>query len=303
MKKYFTSLVLTLIACSWASFTVLAQEADSTAAPINENEKIAKELVNPNTTLGLMAFPIDYVHYKGTAPGASSQNGLVINFQPSLPIPLSKSVNLFVRPLIPLHISQPTMGEQGFSQQGVNLGNISADVAVGKTWPSKFISILGVFGSFPTATVEALKAPHITLGPELMLAQLTDWGGIGLLVNHSWSVNSPGGVDAPLSPEYMWATNNGTEASSVTAGQYFYVVNLRNAWQITGQPTWAFNHKASKGNRLSLPLGTGVSKVTKFGKLPVKISLQYWYYVASPDMFGAQHQVRLQIAPVIPLPW
>ena len=65
----------------------------------------------------------------------------------------------------------------------------------------------------------------------------------------------------------------------------------------------SYNHKATKGNKLTLPIGGGVNKVKKFGKLPVKISLQYWYYVASPDAFGPQHQIRLQIAPVVPLPW
>ena len=81
------------------------------------------------------------------------------------------------------------------------------------------------------------------------------------------------------------------------------MVNLQEGWQITGQPTWSYNHKAEKGNKLTLPIGTGVNKVTRFGKLPVKLTLQYWYYVASPDVFGPQHQVRLQIAPVVPLPW
>ena len=75
--------------------------------------------------------------------------------------------------------------------------------------------------------------------------------------------------------------------ASITAGQYFYVVNLKNAWQITGQPTWAYNHNADKGSRFTFPIGTGVNKVTKFGKLPVKLTMQYWYYVASSRCFWA----------------
>ena len=65
----------------------------------------------------------------------------------------------------------------------------------------------------------------------------------------------------------------------------------------------SYNHKAAKGNKLTLPIGGGVNKVKKFGKLPVKISLQYWYYVASPENFGPQHQIRFTITPVVPLPW
>jgi hypothetical protein len=256
---------------------------------VNEPEKsiddIAKELANPNTTLGTMAFPIDFIKYSGTLPDAGNQYGMLLNFQPSLPIPLSQGLNLFVRPLIPIYISQPTYGINGFEQIGFNLGNISADVAVGKTWPSKTITILGVFGGFPTATNEDLRLSEVALGPEFMVAQIFNWGVAGLLVNHSWGIS-----DLPMH-------------TNTTGGQYFYVVNLKNAWQITGQPTWAYNHNAEKGNRLTLPIGTGLNKVIRIGELPVKISLQYWYYLATPDLFGPKHQIRFQIAPVIPLPW
>ena len=56
-------------------------------------------------------------------------------------------------------------------------------------------------------------------------------------------------------------------------------------------------------NAWTFPLGIGVSKTTMVGKTPLKFSFQYWYYVESQDTFGPQHQVRLQIAPVVTLPW
>lgn len=266
---------------------------------------IAKELANPNTTLGTMAIPIDFIKYSGTLPEANNQYGMLLNFQPSLPIPLAKGLNLFVRPLIPIYLTQPNYGVNGFEQKGFNLGNISADIAVGKTWPSKTITIAGVFGGFPTATNEDLKSNFTTLGPEFMVAQLFSWGVVGILVNHAWSVNSndaDAGSFTTLSDAF-WTTTTGQPKASVTAGQYFYIVNLRNAWQITGQPTWAYNHEAIEGNKFTFPIGTGMNKVVRFGQIPIKISLQYWYYIASPDTFGPQHHIRLQIAPVVNLPW
>ena len=285
------------------SISVNAQ--DDTANPQDKNDELAKELSNPNATLGTMALQLDYIHYHGNLPNANQQNGVILNFQPSLPIPLGEDLNLFVRPMIPIYLSQPVFGADGFEKKGFNLGNISADVAIGKTWPSKFISILGIFGGFSTATDKALKSNFTTLGPEIMFAQLYDWGVLGLMVNHAWSVNSKEDKANSFTvlPDDMWITTAGRHTASVTSGQYFYVVNLKNAWQITGQPTWAYNHKAEKGNKLTFPIATGVNKVMHLGKLPVKLSLQYWYYVASPDDFGPRHQVRLQIAPVIKLPW
>lgn len=267
------------------------------------NDDIAKELSNPNTSLGTMAFPIDFVFYNGDLPDANKQFGSLLNFQPSLPIPLSPGVNLFVRPLIPLSLSQPSYGVNGFEQSGVSLGNISADVAIGKTWPSKFIGIFGVFGSFRTASNEALRSKYTLLGPEVMVAQIFDWGVLGIMFNHAWSLNSTDMSGSTIPPDDFGITTISKQTASVTAGQYFYIFNLENAWQITGQPTFSYNHNATKGNRFTFPIGIGVNKVTRFGKLPVKLSVQYWYYLASPDNFGPQHQIRLQIAPVVPLPW
>ena len=269
--------------------------------PAKSNDELAKELANPNATLVTLAFQFDFVSYTGSAPDASNQFSTILNFQPSLPIPIGKGVNLFVRPNIPIILSQPVFGDAGFEQKGINLGNISADVAFGKTWPSKTITIVGAFAGFPTATDQELRSSEITLGPEVMVAQLFKWGAIGLMVNHAWGVSGIPNEDG--SEQEASITSNKRRHASVTAGQYFYVVNLKNAWQITGQPTWSYNHEAESGSRLTFPVATGVNKVVSLGKLPVKISVQYWYYVAQNEAFGPQHQIRLQIAPVVALPW
>jgi hypothetical protein len=138
-----------------------------------------------------------------------------------------------------------------------------------------------------------------------MVAQLFKWGAVGLMVNHAWSVNR---LDADpesftILADDNWATAAGGESASITSGQYFYVVNLGNGWQIQSSPTFSYNHKAEKGNKLTLPIGTGVTKVMVFGKMPIKFNMQYWYYVASPDAFGPQHQIRFTVSPVVPLPW
>jgi hypothetical protein len=282
------NLIWTVLLLGLPSLSLFAQ-TDSTATTESESD-LAKELANPNTTRGQLSFPIDYTLYNGDLPDASSQNGMTINFQPSLPIPLSEGVNLFVRPLIPIFITQPALGPDGFEQQGFNLGNISADVAFGKTWPSKIITLVGVFGSFPTATADILRSQEVTLGPEVMVAKIWDWGVLGLLVNQAWGLGKTNSTDL-------------IKNASITGGQYFYIINLQKGWQISGQPTWSFNHRAGEGNKLTLPFGTGPTKVTHFGKLPVKLALQYWYYIAAPDNFGPQHQIRFTITPVVPLPW
>jgi hypothetical protein len=48
-------------------------------------DQIAKELANPNTSLGFMALPVDYIAYTGDLPKADSQSAYKVSFQPSIP--------------------------------------------------------------------------------------------------------------------------------------------------------------------------------------------------------------------------
>ena len=298
---------LVLICLGLVAFMANAQEDDQTKGDAPQSaDEIAKALADPNTTLGTLNFNFDYVNYQGDLPDAGSQNSFTIGFQPVLPIPLNKTMNLFVRPQIPLTITQPTFGANGFENKGVGLGNISADVAIGKTFPSKTVGVVGMFAAFRTASDEALRSPYTLLGPEIAVGQIFDWGVLGLLLTHGWNVNK---IDAPtagnvsiLGNDVFLAAEAG-ESASITSGQYFYIVSAGNGWQITGTPTFSYNHKALKGNKLTLPIGAGVTKVSIFGKMPIKFNLQYWYYVASPDAFGPQHQIRFTFSPVVPLPW
>ncbi len=92
-------------------------------------------------------------------------------------------------------------------------------------------------------------------------------------------------------------------STSVTAGQYFYSINLRDGWQISGAPTFSYNHKADSKNDWTLPLAIGVQKTTIIGGRPWKFGLQYWHYLESPDLFGPDWQIRLSVSPVVSLPW
>lgn len=267
-----------------------AQEegADSQAKNARSAEDVANELANPNTSLGFLAFQLDYITYDGDLPDADDQDAWRFNFQPSGPYPIAKGVNFFLRPLIPIILDQPVFDvEEGdFENKGVDLGDISFDAAVGKSFSSGLQLIGGVVGTTPTATDDDLGLDQWLLGPEAFVGWKFKWGFLGALVSHQWDI---AGED-----DY---------STSITSGQYFYTINLKNAWQIQAQPTWSYNHEADSDNKLTFPLGIGASKTIIVGKTPWKFSLQYWNYIESPDAFGPEHQIRFQVAPVVPLPW
>jgi hypothetical protein len=59
-------------------------------------------------------FNLDYIRYEGELPGAENQSALRLTFQPSLPYPISKGLNFFTRPAIPLIIEQDVPVAGGF---------------------------------------------------------------------------------------------------------------------------------------------------------------------------------------------
>lgn len=268
-------------------FVIFVSFPLSTSAEDRSASGVASELANPNTSLGVLAFPMDFVTYEGDLPGAGDQESFRINFQPSLPYPLGNGgqTKFFLRPLIPIIVDQPVFLNGQFESEHLDLGDISFDAAVGKGFPNGVQVIGGIAGTLPTATSEPIAGDQLRLGPEFFLGRKMKWGFIGALVSHQWDV---AGEDYD---------------TSITAGQYFYTIDLKNAWQIQAQPTWSYNHKASSDNKLTLPLGIGISKTIIAGTTPWKFSLQYWHFVESPDDFGPDYQIRLQVGAVVPLPW
>ena len=66
-------------------------------------------------------------------------------------------------------------------------------------------------------------------------------------------------------------------------------------------PTITYNDKAnSSDNKWNVPVGLGVAKTMKFGKMPVKFQLSVEKSVVRQDTFGKDWNVRLNVIPVIP---
>jgi hypothetical protein len=249
--------------------------------------EVAAALSDPNTNLGTMVMQFDYIAYDGDIPGAGSAEATRMLFQPSLPYKLSDTTNVFIRPAIPVIFSQdvPQLGG-GFSSEGIDLGDISFDASIGKTLPGGIVLLGGVAGTLPTATNDSLGLDQWLLGPEAAVAKVGAKGVVGVLVSHQWDVAGEDDFD-----------------TSITAGQYFYTLNLKDGWQINGAPTFSYNHEATSGNRWTFPLAVGVTKTTFIGGRPWKFGVQYWHYIESPDNFGPDFQIRFTASPVVQLPW
>jgi len=60
--------------------------------------------------------------------------------------------------------------------------------------------------------------------------------------------------------------------------------------------TW----KASSGDVWTVPVGLGVGKVVKLGRLPVKFQLSLQYMPVRPRNSGQEWNVQVQVTPVLP---
>jgi hypothetical protein len=85
---------------------------------------------------------------------------------------------------------------------------------------------------------------------------------------------------------------------------YVLIRSLPGRWQIGMQPTLTVDWTASSGNAVSFPIGLGVGRTIRMGKLPIQLWLEADYYAVRPDdLSGPRWGIDLQIAPVIPRPF
>jgi hypothetical protein len=254
-------------------------------------DETAKQLANPAGSLANLANNLSYRTFKGTLPDAGSQSVWAYTFQPVLPFPVGdQGRNIIFRPAFTVTFNQPVFNAATgtFETLSTNFNDITFDLVYAGTVMKErrgFLWGVGLAGTVPTATDSALGGDQWRFGPELFGGVIPKWGVFGALVSNQWNL---GGNDQPF--------------SSMTA-QYFYGITLGGGWQILSGPVISYDWKASSGEALSLPLGTGIAKTLKIGGVTFRFQTEVWYYVVQPDSFGSDWFFSLDARPVIQNPF
>jgi len=259
----------------------------------------AKELSNPAGSLASLSNNLVFQTYKGDLPDADDQDAWSYQFQPVLPFPVGdKGHNIIFRPLIPVLFDQPTFdpGDGRFDDLDTNLADTTFDlVYAGNTMKDQHDGYLwgvGVAGTLPTATNNALGGDQWRGGPELFGGIIRKWGVVGAVLSHQWNLG--GGDGGPGSND---------QSVRVTSGQYFYAIGLGNGWQLASGPVFSYDWKADSDDALSLPIGVGIAKTMHIGATTWKFEAQAQYFVEQPDTFGGDWLYKLTITPVIHNPF
>jgi len=79
------------------------------------------------------------------------------------------------------------------------------------------------------------------------------------------------------------------------------VYQLGNGWYLNSAPIINVDWNASEGNKWRVPFGAGGGKLMFWGKLPVNLQTQAYYYAETPE-YGPEWQWRFQFQFFLPVP-
>jgi hypothetical protein len=291
---YFLTVLFFIV---FAPLPVIAGERDfvdssSGTANCPENESLIelnKKLANPVSETWSINFQQNNYRIK-TFDGHGDRWNSNLDFQPVMPVSLTRNWNLIPRPVIPLFISQPHPAGNLQSDVKTTTGfgdivfmtNLSPSPAIAGNW------LLGIGPTFilPTASTDETGQGKWQAGPSVVAGYLSEKYILGVFVQN-WS--SFAGKDSR-------ADTNMMNLQPIAA--YF----LPGGWSIGYSGNILANWEADHENTWTVPIGVCAGKVVKIDSLPVKIGLGIQWMPIRPDNFGQKWNIQLNLTPVIPKP-
>ena len=265
---------------SWRRIVILAGSAligggASLAAQQADQASLAKAAQNPVANM----ISVPFQNNTAFGWGAYDRTQNVLNIQPVVPFKLGASVNLITRTIVPI-VSQPDIASESGSTFG--LGDVNASLFLSPASPGKLIWGVGPAISLNTATDDVLGTGKWAVGPSVVLLTMPGNWVVGVLANNLWSVAGD---------------ENRADVNQMLI-QYFVNYNLPNGWYLASAPINTVNWKAAT-DKATIPLGGGVGKLFRLGRLPVNGSVQAYVNVVKPDA-GPDWSTRFQLQLLFP---
>jgi len=282
-------------------------------------EEMSKKIDNPLSDLWLLWMQNDHMQFNGNI-SSKNQTVNVSYFEPVLSVPLGDKWNLVNRPVVTrINAQVPSLdlgpleerlgglprgqglghpGSGGIADKLLNNANWNNQSSWGdlvylamlspQTYPNigngKLLWGAGITTMWPTASKNEFGTQKYAAGPAgLAMYQGKKWM-FGMLAQQWWSYAGNG---------------DRADVSSLDA-QYFWFYQLPHLWQIGAAPSITADWKANSDNRWTVPLGIGVNKTFRIGKLPIRISLEVHKTIVQPDNFGQDWNFRFVVIPIIP---
>ena len=247
-------------------------------------KQLQAKLNNPLSSLWSLQLEQNF-NWNDGSPSNKYRNSYKTIFQPAMPVPLTKNITWISRPVFSFVSTPKFDARDGDWGRTAGLSSLTYETWFTPTKAHKVQLALGGAFSFPLGGNDELNSGKYSIGPSaVMIYKHKDWI-FGGLANWLFSVGG--------SPK----RGNVNEASF----QYFITwAGLPDHWQLNSSPTITYNKRADGSDAWAVPIGAGVGKMIKIGKLPMKVQIEYDYYVAHHDSFGPRHLFSLKLTPVIP---
>jgi hypothetical protein len=241
-------------------------------------EELAKLAQNP--VGNLISIPIQNNTNLNFGPEEGTQN--ITNIQPVIPISVNADWNIITRTILPV-VSNPSLASGDDRTNGI--GDLQFTAFLSPAVPGKFIWGAGAAVQAPTHSNAELGNDNWGAGPSFVALRVekgNPWV-FGALISNVWSLSTSS--DDP-------AYNNGLL-------QPFLNYNFKSGLYLTSSPIMTVNWKAKGSDMWTVPVGGGVGKIFRLGKLPLNAQVGAYYNVVRPDN-GANWQIRTQIQAMFP---
>jgi len=277
MKKSLKVILALLVILTFFTPAPSAQAGNTSGAEPGGDADLAQDLTNPLANLVTIPIQMNYDQNIGLYDGGEK---LQTNIQPVLPFDLSEDWSLISRTILPLTYQDDIFPGAG-SQFGLGDASLSLFFSPKKPTSSGVIWGVGPIFLLPTATDSLLGAKKWGGGPTAILLTMKGPWTMGALANHVWSY--AGDSDRP-------DINN-------TFIQPFVAYTWPSAWTLSAQSESTYNWEIEKW---AVPINAAVSKLVRWGKLPVSLQAGVGYWAESPETGPEGFRFRLQANFVLP---
>jgi hypothetical protein len=196
---------------------------------------------------------------------------------------------LTLRPVFPI-VTQPVFDAsdpRNSSGHETGLGDIQLLTLAGPNKGKGLVWGLGATFKFPTASEDVLGQGKYQAGPAVLAINMGKPWVIGVLAQH-WS---------------SFSGDDDRADTRQTDVQYILRRSIPGAMSIGMGPTITYDWEQDSDNRLTVPVGLGLTKTTRWYSTPVKLRVEIQYSVIKPEDYGTVWNLRLQITPVINSPF
>ena len=244
---------------------------------LSETE-LSKKLANPVSNIWSITNQINNFQL------ANGQWNYNWNFQPLLPVSLTKDWNLLTRPVVTIYNSVPIETAPGEFRNTTTFGDTILMQHLSPAHSGAWLLGIGPTWVFSTAGSVHTGQGKWQVGPSFVLGYMSKKFLLGVFPQQWWSFSGD-----PLRP-----------ATSSLNLQPIAALFFEQGWSVGYSGNILANWKATPGNVWTVPLGVGVNKVFKFGRLPVKIGVAGQYMVVRPEPAGQKWDIQVVVTPVLP---